>query len=359
MNNLLEKTHLLQFIILLLFYILSNKFNNNNLLYKDSYYYNFLRNIVKYNKITEKYIKFIKKNKDLPIENNHILLQNNEYFYLFYNKYNIYIYFFKETNSNIHNIYFNGINNKKDLGILIDTILKLLSSNYNFEYISNIINKNGNLYKILPNKISKVIFLENNILKNNSLIDTFEYIFNKEYDKLYNNNDELYNDNDSNNDDINYNDSNNDNESDNDSNNDNESNNDSDNDKLYNDKINININGFSLGGVLSQVFVHNLLELENYKDRLNIQLFNIESWFGGDENDFNEFKKKIDINNIYNKNSIFYLYNKIYQPYFNNNKQLEDDNKEIEDDTLYKQSPFPCEIIKYINKYHFLSKIIK
>ena len=333
MNNLLEKTHLLQFIILLLFYILSNKLNNNILLYKDSYYYNFLRNIVKYNKITEKYIKFIKKNQDLPIENNHILLKDNEYFYLFYNKYNIYIYFFKEINSNVHNIYFNGINNKKDLGLLIKTILKLLSNNYNFEYISNIINKNGNLYKILPNNISKVIFLENNILKHNSLLNTFEYIFHEEYNsEIYNEeyNSEIYN-------------------------------------EEYN-KINLNINGFSLGGVLSQVFVYNLLELETYKNKLNIQLFNIESWFGGNEEDFNEFKKKIDINNIYSKYSIFYLYNQIYQPYFNNNKQIEDDIPDNSSlfmnklNVLYQDNdstPFPCEIIKYINNYHFLSKIIK
>jgi hypothetical protein len=125
-----------------------------------------------------------------------------------------------------------------------------------------------------------------------------------------------------------------------------------------NDKINLNINGFSLGGVLSQVFVHEILE--KYNDKLNIQLFNIESWFGGNEDEFNEFSKKININNIYNKNSLFYIYNKIYQPYFNNNTRIEDDEDEesyIMD--KYNMNPFPCEIIKYINNYHFLSKIIK
>jgi hypothetical protein len=311
MNNLLEKTHILQFIILMLFYILSNKFSNDNLLlYKDSSYYLFLKNIIEYNKTTQKYIKYIKKNKDLPVNSNHILLKNNEYFYLFYNKYNIYIYFFKECNSNIHNIYFNGISNKKDLSILIDTIFKLLCNNYNFDYISELINKNGNLYQILPNNISKIIFLENNILKKNSLMNTFDYIFNKEYNK-----------------------------------------------DLLSDKINLNINGFSLGGVLSQVFVHNILN--KYEDKLNIQLFNIESWFGGDQNDFNNFTKKININNIYSKNSIFYFYNKIYQPYFNNIKQIEDQPDEIYVLDKNKMSPFPNEIIKYINNYHFLSKIIK
>jgi hypothetical protein len=319
MNNLLQKAHLLQFIILLLFYILSNNISNkdNNILYKDSYYYNFLKNIIKYNKITEKYIKFIKKNQELPINNNDVLLQNNDYFYLFYNKYNIFIFFFKEHNSNIHNIYFNGINNKIDFDILLNTIFKLLSNNYSFEHISELINKHGDLYKILPNKVTKIIFLENNILKKNSLMNTFEYIYNKEYTKGIKDS--------------------------------------------YNNKINLNINGFSLGGVLSQVFVHNLLDKceDKYKDKFNIQLFNIESWFGGNKDEFNNFIKKININNIYNKNSIFYFYNKIVQPYFNNISYIEDDEKNYCILNKNKISAFPSEIIKYINNSHFLSKIIK
>ena len=104
MNNLLNKMNLIQFIIIMLFYLLSNKINsiddnidnnnNTNTLKKDSEYYLFLKNIVIYNKITEKYIKFIKKNKDLPIDNNKILLNNNEYFYLLVNSYKIVIIVF-------------------------------------------------------------------------------------------------------------------------------------------------------------------------------------------------------------------------------------------------------------------------
>ena len=322
MDNLFEKMHLVQIVILLIFFILSKTISNNNdiILYKDSIYYTFLKKIVKYNKITEKYIKYIKKNEDLPINNNNILLENNDYFYLFYNKFNIYIYFFKTKDSNIHNIYFNGINNKKDLNILFDTIIKLISNNYNFEYVNKLINKNGFLYKIYPDKISKIIFLENNILRKNTLLNSFEYLFNNEYNNIENMNTENMKCN-----------------------------------NIQDNKINLNINGFSLGGILSQVFVHEILE--KYENKLNIELFNIESWFGGNKDEYDDFCQKIKINNIYNKNSVFYFYNKLFQSYFNNTSKFE----EHDEDNLYeyKMKIFPCEIIKYVNSYHFLSKIIK
>ena len=53
----------------------------------------------------------MKKNKPIKIKiNNNQLVKNNDYFYIFYNKYNIYVYFFKEKDSDCHNIYFNGLN---------------------------------------------------------------------------------------------------------------------------------------------------------------------------------------------------------------------------------------------------------
>ena len=71
MTNLLKKAQLLQFMILIIFYILSitNKNNesyeynesNEEILYKNTEYYNFLKTIISYNQITNKYIKFMKK----------------------------------------------------------------------------------------------------------------------------------------------------------------------------------------------------------------------------------------------------------------------------------------------------------
>lgn len=137
--------------------------------------------------------------------------------------------------------------------------------------------------------------------------------------------------------------------------------NDDSNDSNEDNKINLNINGYSLGGIFSQVFVYKLLESDLYKDKLNISLFNIESWFGGNEQEFKELNKMININNYYNKNSIFYYYNQYLQPYFNNIKCIEDNNHETEyiEEKFEMNNYFPIEIIKYINRNHFLSKIIK
>lgn len=171
MKNLLEKMQLIQYMIILIFSIISKSLTENTLniedriLYKNSEYYLFLKKIVEYNQICNKYIKYIRHNKELPINNNDKLLENNDYFYLFYNRHNMYIYFYKEKNSNIHNIYFNGINNTKDLNIIYDTVSKVITNKFHFEHVSNLIDKKGILYKINCKNISKIIFINNNLLK--------------------------------------------------------------------------------------------------------------------------------------------------------------------------------------------------
>jgi hypothetical protein len=336
MKNLLQKMYLVQLIILIIFYIISHNLNNidNNTLNKNDEYYIFLKNIVLYNKVTNKYLKYLKNNKKIIFFDNEILLKNNDYFYIFYNKYNIFVYFFKEKNTNIHNIYFNGINNKKDLKILIDIVINVISNKLNFKYIENIIEKSGELYKLSNNNIENIIFLENNILKMNTLMNSFEYIFNTEYFKDNINNEYT---------DI--------------------------NDNI--EKINLNINGYSLGGVFSQVFLHILNEkYSKLCNKLNIQMYNIESWFGGNKEDFDNFTKKFIINNIYNKKSIFYFYNYFFQSYFNNNILIDNNNNNSNNNTnnndyeiidILKESNkiSPFGIINYINKNHFLSKIFK
>jgi hypothetical protein len=118
----------------------------------------------------------------------------------------------------------------------------------------------------------------------------------------------------------------------------------------------LNINGYSLGGVFSQVFVYKLIE--NYEDKLNIDFYNIESWFYGNKEEFDLFSTKINTQNIYNKKSIFYLYNHYIQSYFNNIKIINNNNDDnilnILKDSVY---PLPMGIINYINKNHLLSKL--
>lgn len=315
MNKLLKKNQIIQFLILLCFFLINNnsEINENNIIRKDSEIYKFYSKIVMYNKLTKKYMKYIKKNIQIPLEYNDNILDKNEYFYLFYNKHNIYVYFFKEVGKDVHEIYFNGMNNKKDIEILLGTILRVVSNKFDFEHVKNIIEKNGTLFEFLPNEINKLNFMEDNILKKNNLITSFDYIY-KKY---------MLNE--------------------------------------CNDKINLKINGYSLGGIFSQVFVYLLTEKYNnlYQNIFNIDFYNIESWFIGDEVKFKQFIENTNFKNIFNKKSIFSYYNSIFQSYINNVQYLESskDNSLLEDfveDNLYV---FPLGLISYANKHHFLSKI--
>lgn len=320
MADLLKKAQLLQFMILIIFYILSNSFKdteyNEEILYKDTEYYNFLKTIVSYNNITQKYIKFMEKNKPIKINiDNSKLLNNNDYFYIFYNKYNIYVYFFKEKNSNTHNIYFNGLNNRNDLSVMINIGYKVMTNKFNFDKIEDIIEKEGNLYYIKKKEINKISTLENS-----SLMKSFEYIFYK-----YNIHNNICNK--------------------------------SDDEIDKRDKINLKINGYSLGGVFSQVFSHMILE--KYQNIFDIELYTVETWFGGNKDFFDKFIEKINIKNIYHKNSILYFYNILCQSYFKSDYIIESEPNNILDIINNSIVLFPFGIIKYINNNHLLSKIFK
>lgn len=322
MKRLLKKNQLLQLIILFSLYLLNNKYNievdknidKTNIIYKDDKSYILLKKIVEYTYITNDYIKLIKNNIQLPHDKNNILLDNNEYFYMFYNKYNTYVYFFKENNSNIHNIYFNGINNKKDIKILIDTIIRVISNKFNFEHVENIIEKEGYFFDFTINDVTKINFTEKNTIKN-TLMNSFDYVYKNKY---INTMDE-------------------------------------------NGKINLNINGYSLGGIFSQVFVYLLVEKYGniYKNKFNIDFYNIESWFGGNEEKFNNFIEKINMKNIYNKKSIFSYHNMFFQPHITNTYYVQDDFDDLNEfiNNTILISPFG--IMNYITKNHFLSHIFK
>jgi hypothetical protein len=188
---------------------------------KDSKYYKFLLDIITYNKITRKNIEDNLKDKINKI-NNDIFLKNNEYFYIFTNNNNLYVYFFQEKLTKKHFIYFNGLNNLTD----IKTIFNICTNNLTYENIQHTLNQKGIFYKIINNKVKK---LHNNI----TIFKIFDHLYNKVYNILDENN-----------------------------------------------KINLSINGYSLGGPYSQVFINLLL---NKYNNLNIELYNIESWFFGDE----------------------------------------------------------------------------
>lgn len=290
MNKLLKKIQIIQFIIIISFFILSEN-NEENFLNENTEYYTFLKNIVKYNDITKKIVK--KNNETVKFKEYNLLLENNEYFYIFYNN-NIYAYFFREKNSNKNIIYFNGINNINDIKIVLNTIYDITNSNFNFDNIEKLLNKKGILYKIGEN-------IETN-KSEYSILDVFDYLYNTIY--------------------------------------------------LHESTVELEINGFSLGGPISQLFT--LFILEKY-DNLNIDMYNIESWFGGNEEIYNKMMTKINIFNIYNNKSVFYFFNLFFQKYFKNNYLIKPKDSFIK----YNLEIFPIGIINYVIDNHLLSKILK
>ena len=307
--NLLKKIQLLQFIIIIFFYILSSSTDEYKKLNKNCEYYTFLSKMVNYNKLTK---KIIKKNRDvLEFNDNYkIFLNDNEYFYVFYSN-NVYVYFFKEHNSHKHNIYFNGINNMNDLNIIVKTVLEIINQNFNYDNINKLLNNNGYLYKVYENSIVKI---------------KTKYTIIEVFDMLYKN---VYN--------IENKDSN---------------------------KIDLQIDGFSIGGPESQLFA--ILLLEKYETKLNITMHNIESWFGGNKEIYNKLNEKIKLLNIYNNKSIFYFFNIFCQKYFKTNflissKSDDNDQSQKEDDEMfdYGSKLFPFGIYDYIIDSHVLSKFLK
>lgn len=300
MFELLQKIQLLQFIVIIIFSLLSSKKSDIPSIDNSHPYYHFLLNIVEYNNIF--YKKILKNQEEEKDELYPIFNEKNDYFYFFHNKYNVSAYFFKETDSNTHTIHFNGINKMNELKL----ITKILYSNFRTKNIEKLLNKDGVLYEVSENNtISKI----NTALK---IEDHFHYM----YEKYYKHN-------------------------------------------KSSNPINLKINGYSLGGPLSQIFIHIILE-KYPQNTFNIENYNIETWFSGSKEEYENFTKLTQVYNIYNKKSVLYFYNIIFQKYFQVNnfikKDEENESYDYIEDSILKF--FPDGIIKYINNNHVLSKII-
>ena len=236
------------------------------------------------------YISNIKKY--LANDEYSISLSDVEYLYFFNSKYNLITLFFKEKNTDYHTIYFDGIDNSNDIML----ILKVISNRFSFENIENILYKNGDLY-IIEDDI-------NNISLNMklSLLNVFDYLLNN----------------------------------------------------VYGTCLNIRINGYSLGGPLSQVFAHILLK--KYKN-INLEIYNIESWFGGNKEIYDDIIKNSTIVNIYNYKSLFYFINTFCQKYFKSDYIIIDDNEKSPPLDSYLYAKFPYGIINYIKDKHSIINI--
>lgn len=297
MEHLLNKFQLLQFIIIILFTLLSYSLKSEPKINKDSVYYHFLLKMINYNKITN---KIIKKNDDIISfkEEYKLLLKENNYFYIFYNHY-AYVYFFKEKVSDTHKIYFNGINNINDMKLILKIILKIIHND-----IDILLNKKGYFYKFHGDCIEK-------IYQKRDIYEVFHFLCNNVYNVQ------------------------------------------------TMQKINLEINGFSIGGPQSQFFTLNILE--NFNDQFHITMYNVESWFGGNKDMYEEINKKVKLMNIYNNKSVFYFYNIFFQKYVKKDYIMSNHSmlKEFEHFLKYNNKFFPEGIFDYIMDYHVLSKFVK
>ena len=320
MNNLLEKAQIIQSIIIIAFILISNININTNEknLDKNTDYYIFLQSVITYNKIIKKYLnnndsnnifyKLIKNKKDnnrilniIPDNEYDILSKNNEYFYFFYNNNNNLTYFYKDKNSDEHIIYFGGIDNINN----IKNIVAFLLNDYSFENIEKILYETGIFNIIVDNKVVKINKNTENIY------DVFNFLFNN----IYNIDNIILN--------------------------------------TTPKKINLNVNGYSLGGPFSQIFVYNILK--KYKDTFNIKIYNIESWFAGNKKMYNKLNNDTLIFNTYNKKSLLYFFNLLFQKYFKSDLIINVENNSSD----YINEQFPKGLIKYFNENHLLSILIK
>ena len=127
-------------------------------------------------------------------------------------------------------------------------------------------------------------------------------------------------------------------------------------DRIYGNHQNIKlkINGFSFGGPMSQLFTLKLIE--KYGDKFIIDIYNIESWFGGNQEIYEELKNKVKIYNIYNSRSIMYFFNILFQKYFESDYIIENDN-DHDQIIHFSKDLVPFGLINYVVDNHLLSKI--
>jgi hypothetical protein len=116
--------------------------------------------------------------------------------------------------------------------------------------------------------------------------------------------------------------------------------------------------GYSMGGVLSQVFTYILLQ-NHYiqREKLQIKLYIIESWWGGSKEFYEYLSSSIDIKNVMCMGSILYYYNRLFQHYFSIDSYIHFRIKPLFQ--KYIQLPFPFGITEYFGDHHYISRFIQ
>ncbi len=230
---------------------------------------------------------------------NTFIFKEMEYIYFFRSK-NLLVYFFKRKNENEHKVYFEGVNDMGDLQYL--SFPNKWFNEYTLKSIRKNLSENGFLFQIIENKVLRI---QNKI---HSIFSSFSYLNHHLYQK--------------------------------------------------NNSQNILIEGYSMGGVLSQVFTYILLQ-EKYIQKYNLKvlLYIIESWWGGSKEFYEYLSSYITIKNVMCVGSILYYYNLFFQNYFHIDKYVQFQVKPLF--MKYIRLPFPMGITEYFGDHHYISRFLK
>lgn len=226
------------------------------------------------------------------------IFEKMEYIYFFRSK-NLLVYFFKKVDENNHKVYFEGVDEMGDLQYL--SFPNKWFNEYTLKSVHKNLSERGFLFQITKNNILRI---KN---ESHSIFDSFSYL-----------NKDIFNKN----------------------------------------KLKIEIEGYSMGGVLSQVFIYVLLSnkyIQKYK--LNIDLYIIESWWGGNKEFYDYLSSYIKIHNVMCVGSILYYYNLFFQNYFKVKKYISFPIKPLFQ--KYIQLPFPFGVTEYFGDHHYISRFIK
>ena len=107
------------------------------------------------------------------------------------------------------------------------------------------------------------------------------------------------------------------------------------------------------------IYLHNILISKKYVQKYNLQidLYIIESWWGGNNEFYDYLSSYIKIHNVMCMGSILYYYNLFFQNYFKVNKYIQFPLKKL----FYKyiQLPFPFGFTEYFGDHHYISRFLR
>lgn len=276
-----------------------NVIKKNDTIYRTMYNHyeisKFVKDIIKKSKINHYHISHKYDISHFIL--NEKIFEKMEYIYFFRSK-NLLVYFFKKVNEDNHKVYFEGVDEMSDLQYL--SFPNKWFNEYTLKSVRKNLSEHGFLFKITQNHIYRI--------KNeaHSIFHSFSYL----------------------------------------------------NHTLYNNLKNIEIEGYSMGGVLSQVFIYILLSNKYIqKYNLNIDLYIIESWWGGNKDFYEYLSSYVKIYNVMCIGSILYYYNLFFQNYFKVKKYVSFPIKPLFH--KYIQMPFPFGVTEYFGDHHYISRFIK